>query len=501
MKRLSESEPEHPKSRQKFPDLEFSSDSDPFNLYYSNPPINTQKGTFQLSPYPEVLLQQTPKKLFQFIPSKRLPVTSPSPFLSLLSNYIDTLCIDPPNTLLTPDLILTHILTHIYKHKAKVQENTSNITEIKDQAFTSAIVLILVPTLSGAKDIIDYLIKIHCKDNQKKMSKLSRNKYSEVFPEDFDKNADAVKFGIVLADRELNLVSPFKKADIILATPLSLRQGLEKGEKIDSGILASIQICAIIKCHEILMQNWEHVEDLFSNMNLIPDRDSVNVDLGRIRDEYLDGRGKLFRQIIVQTEFVSPLIMALFNRNENFRGKARVVMHYGCPVLSGIQKFRKFNVGSTGEISGKRFQYFTSIWSKLQEETLPNSIMFVSCYYEYVRLKSWLEENDPGVLCISEYTSKPDRQRNVSLWKNGTNKLICITERLIYYRPLKFSNIGTSIFYELPEFKEHYLNIAGKSEESIAMFCKFDGFALQRIVGDTKASKMLNSCSEIFSIN
>lgn len=501
MKRLSESQAELPKSRQKFPELEFSSESDPFDLFYSTHPASTQKGTFQVAPYPELLLQHLPKQVFGFTPSKRFAVPEPSPFLSLLSNYIDTLCIDPPNTLLTPNPILNHILTHIYKHKAKVQENTSDNLEIKDQAYTSAIVLILIPTLSGAKDIIDYLIKVHCKDNKKKMSKLSRNKYNEVFPEDFDQSADAVKFGIVLADRELNLVSPFKKADIILATPLSLRQGLDKGEKIDSGILASIQICAIFKCHEILMQNWEHVEELFANMNLIPDRDSVNVELGRIRDEYLDGRGKMFRQIVVQTEFVSPLIMALFNANENFRGKARVVVHYGCPVLSRIQKFRKFNVGSTGEISAKRFQYFTNIWSKLQEETLPNSLIFVSCYFEFVRLKSWLEDNDPGVLCISEYTSKPDRQRNLSLWRNGTNKLICITERLIYYRPLKFSNIGTSIFYELPEFKDHYIDIAGKSEESIAMFCKFDGFALQRIVGDAKAGKMLNSCSEIFSIN
>ena len=501
MKRASGHQSEAPQPRQKFPDLEFSLESDPFNsLFTQAKNLLGKKQTFQVSPYPEVLLQDTAFALSPFTPAKRFQVPS-SPFLCLLSNYIDTLCIDISNTQSSSTSVLTHILTHVYKHKSQIQQNDSKSPETKDQAFTPATVLLIVPTLSGAKDVIDFLIRSHCKEKIKRVSKLSRKKYDEVFPEDFDRNADAVKFGISLADRELNLISPFKKADIILGTPLSIRQGLEKGENLDSGILASVQICAVFDCQGLLMQNWDHVEDLFANMNLIPDRDSVTVDLNRIRDEYMDGNGKRFRQLIVQTEFVTPLIMALFNKNENFRGKARVVQHFACPILRCIQKFRKFNLSGTAEISLKRFQYFTSLWSKLQEETLPTSLIFISSYYEFVRLKSWLEENDPGVLCISEYTSKPDRQRNLSLWKNGTNKVICITERLLYYRPLKFAELGTTIFYELPEFKEHYITLSSKCQESVSLFCKFDGFALQRIVGDAKANKMLGSCSEIFSIN
>lgn len=487
MKRSSGETAEVLRSKQKFQNVVIGSGQDPYLQFFSQDhSAKTEKSTCCCDPYQELSFQN----ISQFHSThlhKRLSSHPTTDFFQVLSNYIDILChpIDSSSS------ILTHILNHTYKSKSTILENNSKPEGIKDQGFTPASVLILVPTLGKAKDVIDFFVSIHCKGNSKKMTKFSRKKYSEVFNEDFDPSADAVKFGIVFDDRNLNIFSSFKKSDLILATPMSLRQGLEKGEGFDKGILCSVQICAILGCQELIMQNWDHLEVIFDNMNKIPDRDSVNNDLNRIRDEFLDGNSAKYRQLVIESEFITPQIMNLFNKNPNFRGKGRTVQRFSPPALKTTQKFKKFNVSLTSEISQKRFEYFSKIWPSCKEEFKPNSILFISCYFEFIRVKNWLEENDPGVLCLSEYTSKPDRQRALALWKKGTNQVICVTERLLHFRPIRIEKVGNVLFYEIPNFCERYFEIVENAEESLAIYCKFDGFALQRVVGDAQAQKMI----------
>ena len=236
-------------------------------------------------------------------------------------------------------------------------------------------------------------------------------------------------------------------------------------------------------------------------MNLIPDRDSVTNDINRIRDEYLEGVSKNYRQLILHTEVIAPSIMSLFNRNPNCRGKAKTIEHYKSTIVSAAQKFRKFTVKEITDINDKRFEYFAEFWNKIKEDLPPKSLIFIQNYFEFVRLKNHLEENDPGVSCICEYTPKPERQRAVSLWNSNSCKALCITERLLYFRPLGLKNIGKLCFYSLPIFNQYYDDLVVNSQETISLFCKYDGFSLQRIVGDSKADKMISSNSEIFSIN
>ena len=473
--------------KQKFQTVAIGSGPDPYLQFFSlDHSAKTEKLTCCCEPYQELALQRTSPFHSAHL-HKRLSAAPVCDFFQVLSNYIDVLS-HPADSSAS---ILTHLLNHIYKSKSTISDNDAKPEPPKDQGFTPASVLILVPTLGKAKDLIDYLVSVHCKGNTKRMTKFSRKKYSEVFNEDFDPSADAVKFGIVFDDRNLNLFSSFKKSDLILATPMSLRQGLEKGEGFDTGILCSVQICAVLGCQELLMQNWDHLEVIFENMNKIPDRDSVNNDLNRIRDEFLDGNSSKYRQLVIESEFITPQIMNLFNKNPNFRGKGRTVQRFSPPALKTTQKFKKFAVGLASEISLKRFEYFSRVWPTCKEEFRPNSILFVSCYFEFIRVKAWLEENDPGVLCLSEYTSKPDRQRALALWKKGTNQVICVTERLLHFRPIRLENVGNVLFYEIPNFCEKYFDIVEKAEESLAIYCKFDGFALQRVVGDAQAQKMI----------
>lgn len=488
--------------RQKFQNLDFHTGIDRFNYFFTPATYDPKKKlTFRLEPFLEASATGC-DEFYSTTLHKRMAGIEETPILNVMSNYVDFLLLNSNKDFETKNFIYSHVMNHVYKYKTMVKDNTEANPTVKDQAFTSAIAVILVPTLGHAKHCIEFMVNQHCKGNWKKVSKFSMKKYKEIFEDEPELDSDAVKLGITLGDKDMHLFSNFKKCDIILATPMSLKQGLEKSEnQNDTGILCSIQISVVLDCHMLLMQNWDHIEDIFKNMNLIPDRDSMTTDLNRIRDEYLDGKSHNFRQLIVQTEFLSPIIMSLFNRNPNFRGKAKTIEHYTATTFPCLQKFRKFQASSTSEINEKRYEYFCQFWLRIKEEIPTKSIIFVQSYFEYVRLKSFLEENDPGISCLCEYTSKPERQRSIAQWSQNTSKALCITERLSYFRPLKLRQVSNIFFYSLPEFKANYESLVRASEESTSIFCKYDAFALQRIVGDVKAEKMISSNSEIFSIN
>lgn len=500
MKRPREKSVDALESHQKFQDLEFIKGPDRFESFFSPDLKKNKRKTHRIDPFPEVVLWDHPD-LYEVNLHKKLSTSTPTPFLSLLSNYLDclVLCSNPSDPSVSDTYL--HIFNHIHKYKSLIKQNSASEAAIKDQGFTSSIALIIIPTQGHAKAFIESLVKIHCKGDWNKINKFSRNKYKEIFEDQADTN-DAIKLGIAIREKEVNLFSSFKKSDIILGTPLSLKQCLAKDEENnDTGIFCSIQLVAIIDAHLLLMQNWDHLEDIFKNMNLIPDRDSVTVDLNRIREEYIQGNSKIFRQLILHTQIVTPFIMSLFNRNPNIRGKSKTVEHYPSKTLPVVQKFRKFNANDIKTVNDKRFEYFSAFWLRTKEEILPKSVIFVQNYFEYVRIKSFLEENDPGIVCISEYTSKANRQRSISLWNSNASKAICITERLMYFRKLNLKQIGNLYFYSLPDFKEFYHQLVSCCQESLAIFSRYDGFALQRIIGDLKADKILTSNSEIFSIS
>lgn len=90
------------------------------------------------------------------------------------------------------------------------------------------------------------------------------------------------------------------------------------------------------------MQNWDHVQFVFSNLNQMP-KDSHNTDFSRVKPWVLDGKcvsyplhpflfggsdvyssGAFLRQTILFTAYETPEIRALFNKSlKNVAGKVR----------------------------------------------------------------------------------------------------------------------------------------------------------------------------------
>lgn len=55
-----------------------------------------------------------------------------------------------------------------------------------------------------------------------------------------------------------------------------------------------------------MMQNWDHLIDIFSNLNEMIKYESLKNSINDIRPSYLDQMGRIYRQNIVFSEFSFP---------------------------------------------------------------------------------------------------------------------------------------------------------------------------------------------------
>jgi U3 small nucleolar RNA-associated protein 25 len=162
----------------------------------------------------------------------------------------------------------------------------------------------------------------------------------------------------------------------------------------------------------------------------------------------------------------------------------------------------KFICDEVSSMHDARYSYFTqNLWPKAREELPPKTLVFCTSYFEYIRLKSYFEDQDPGLLCISEYTSQAERQRSLALLSTERAKAVMTTERLLYFRRLKLPELGALVIYSLPQDPSIYASLLGNLRgHAVVVFSKFDGLELQRVVGDVQAGRMVHSTNDLFTI-
>ncbi len=82
----------------------------------------------------------------------------------------------------------------------------------------------------------------------------------------------------------------------------------------DADFLSSIEIVMIYRCEVILMQNPEHLITIFELLNQLPKK-SHETDFSRVRDYFLNGWGKHFRQSIFISEYLFPELNMLWKQH------------------------------------------------------------------------------------------------------------------------------------------------------------------------------------------
>ncbi|KAK9376106.1 uncharacterized protein V1513DRAFT_440729 [Lipomyces chichibuensis] len=447
-----------------------------------------------------------------------------------------------------------HALNHIFKTRdtvlkdnarlSKLQHSDLTSLELRDQGFTRPKVLVILPTRNCCHHFVETIIRLSGTSQQENLKRFKTTYYSNVTlpktkPEDFRQlfagvNDDNFRLGMKFTRKTLKLFTEFYNSDLIIASPLGLRLAIgdKTDKKRDFDFLSSIEVVIVDQASAITMQNWDHMIQIFSHLNLIP-KDPHGCDFSRIRNWYLDSEAKYLRQTLVFAEFITPEINALFSHHmHNVGGKVKFR-----PVYSGVltdigakldHVFMKFYSSSPQEDPDKRFKYFTAkALPSLMRTTSASSsgtLIFVPSYVDYVRIRNYMEQEYQVNLklgasgfsfsAINEYSSVSDVTRQRALFKDGQNKVILYTERLHHFRRYDIKGAETIFMYGLPENPTFYVEIvrfllqsvsdgrANKAAISVkSMFSKWDALKLERIVGSSRVAKMCAGSGEIFEFS
>ncbi|KAK8854697.1 hypothetical protein IAR55_003436 [Kwoniella newhampshirensis] len=459
-----------------------------------------------------------------------------------------------------------HALNHVLKtrrriirnneklaHAAAVENPTSIPEPPRDQSFTRPKVLLLLPLRSIA---IHYL-KTHLFplappgtqiENQRpflssfslpegETDPLAAPSASENFPVDhlvnFRGNSDDnFRIGIKITRKAWRVVmmpaneQKLLECDILIASPLGFKMAAEREDSTD--LLSSIELCVVDGVDVMQMQNWEHVQFIFSNMNKIP-KSPHGCDFSRVKPWYLESQAQYLRQTILLSRYDTPEGRALFHRQcHNLQGKVRLEKADLGGVLDRVkpgmrQVFERIDMeGPKGmggdaaveEVDG-RLEWFT-------KKTIPallrsavsrqNTLIVVPSYFDFVRVTNHLRKTDlVTYAAISEYSSNAEISRARTLFFKGKKAFLVVTERFHFYRRYKIRGAKTIVFYSLPDHAQFYSEfmqtpfLPGKNAEGAevevdegevsgrTLFSRFDTLRLERVVGTENTRKFLKS--------
>ena len=465
---------------------------------------------------------------------------------AFIFQYIDILSAagDALSPLKARDLTAIHALNHVFKTRDHVIKNNarlsqyegSDLPDLRDQGFTRPKVLFLLPTRQACVRLLDSFVSICEPEQQENKARFLESFAGETdrirddkptdFRELFDGNDDDdFRLGLKFTRKTIKYFSAFYSSDIIIASPLGLRKAIEnaggkdskKGH--DSDFLSSIEIVVVDHANALQMQNWQHVEYVFSQLNLLP-KEAHGCDFSRVRPWYLDGHAKHLRQTIVLSDFLTPEINALASAHMlNIAGKIKytpiyrgVMLKVPATLPSGItQTFLRFDCATPAADPNCRFQYFTTsiLSALLRDRHLKGTLIFVPSYFDFVRLRNhFATSNETTSLsfgAISEFTPVKDVMRARSHFISGRHSLLLYTGRAHHFFRYKLKGVKRVVFYGLPDNPLFWPEIVGflginSPDDDVsrgrglvrAMFSKWDVLKLERIVGTDRVKRLVS---------
>ncbi|TMW85380.1 hypothetical protein EJD97_023252 [Solanum chilense] len=449
----------------------------------------------------------------------------------------------------TMDAYVMHSLNHIFRTRDLVKKNEAKLAKLQDnvkvdilsneafldRGFTRPKVLILLPLASVAFRLVKRLIdltppkyKSNVEEHERfyrefgagvseekedeDAAEISESKRSSK-PSDFEtlfggNNNDHFMIGIKFTRRSIRLYGDFYSSDMIVASPLGLitkigEAELYKDKNVD--YLSSIEVLIVDHADVILMQNWSHVNTIVEQLNRIPSQQH-GTDIMRIRQWYLDGQAPFYRQSIILSSHINPDINGLFNHHcLNHEGKVKLASEYKgvLPkvVLQIRQIYERFDANTAEDADDARFDYFTKkVFPKIKDSTQGGIMLFISSYFEFIRVRNFLKSQEASFCLLGEYTEQSDISRARGRFFDGKKKIMLYTERAHFYHRYKIRGIQNLIIYSLPERKEFYPEVVNLLQGSACtvLFSRFDQLRLERIVGTAASKRMVTSDKGVF---
>ncbi|CAK7337528.1 unnamed protein product [Dovyalis caffra] len=188
----------------------------------------------------------------------------------------------------------------------------------------------------------------------------------------------------------------------------------------------------------------------------------------------------------------------------------------------------RFGANTVAEADNARLEYFVQkVFPKIKDSDEGGIMLFISSYYEYVRLRNFLKSQNASFCLLGDYTEPRDVTRIRNWFRKGEKKIMLYTERFHFYRRYKIGGVRNLIIYSLPQRKEFFPEVSVSckigyffshwSANSLklnfevvnmlegaddmtctVLFSQFDQLQLERIVGTTSARRMITSEKGVF---
>ncbi|KAG8805069.1 rRNA-binding ribosome biosynthesis protein utp25 [Serendipita sp. 399] len=433
------------------------------------------------------------------------------------------------------EVISLHILNHIMKKRRRVLKNNEKLSNLPknsepldsnvllDQGFVRPSILVVLPFRSSAYQWVNAFIQQipgHQVENRARFnSEFTLPSGAEdklltapagSYPEDHIANMsgnidDHFRMGIKVTRKSVKLFSDFYSSDIIVASPLGLRELIEKERSAD--YLSSIEILLI-----------------FDHINKIP-KQSHDTDFSRVKPWYLDGHASYLRQSILLSTYETPEIRSLFNKNLlNVAGKQRILSAWpAAQVPEGIrQNFVQFECNNPQNEIDKRFEYFTTrLFPTLLKSAVQsvNTVIFIPSYFDYSRIRHWLKTQDSVTFTVlSEDSDNREISRARQAFYSGNKAMLLVTERFHFFRRwvlytpkidslshvvlrYKIRGIRNLVFYappDHPQFYTEFLSFPFLDDDVLAedvtckvLYSKYDYMRLERLVGTAEVRNLI----------
>ncbi|EPT04571.1 hypothetical protein FOMPIDRAFT_1057882 [Fomitopsis schrenkii] len=457
--------------------------------------------------------------------------------LSMLSTqrdlYITRASLDTHQSM--REAITLHALNHITKKRRRVLKHNERLThasksgtpapeDVQDQGFTRPSVLILLPFRSFAQRWINaltshtpsptYQVENRSRFNTEyalpagavdKLANAEPGAYPRDHVEMFKGNIDdAFRLGVKMTRKSVKLFADFYGCDLIVASPLGLRMSIEKEKSAD--FLSSVEMVIVDQMDALTMQNWDHVQFVFSRLNQMP-KESHDVDFSRIKPWYLDGHAAYLRQSILLTAYETPETRALFNNSlKNVAGKVRTERKWSpVAVPAGIdQNFVEFECSNPKDELDKRFQYFTTqllpsvLKSAVQSA---NTVVFVPSSFDFIRVHNYFRNLSVTFAVLSEYSTNQDISRARQAFFSGKKAFLLVSERFHFFRRYKIRGIRNLVYYAPPDHPQFYTEFLsypflddGIDPSDVTcrvLYSKYDWLRMERIAGTEGVARVI----------
>merc|ERR1712156_1204039 len=203
---------------------------------------------------------------------------------------------------------------------------------------------------------------------------------------------DCFKFGLACSKNSLKLFTDFYSSDIIIASPLGIRQIIqtESEKDADHDFLSSVELLVLDQVDVLYMMNWSHVVDIIDAMHQQPAK-SHGVDFSRVRMWSLNGLAKYYRQTLMFSNCSLPEVNAIINKScFNFTGSVRCVNPIEVGSIASVVTtatvpivFHRFDTNSLAKSVDDRFEYFVSkVLPEYKQDAMYHTMVFLPSYFD-----------------------------------------------------------------------------------------------------------------------